>query len=111
MDGTGGLTIGDTCSISAGVQIYTHDSVDWALSGGSAPYSRAPVEIGDCCYIGANTIITKGVTIGDHCVIGAASLVNRSIAPYTVAFGAPCRPAGRVEIDESGEIRLVMERK
>ena len=24
-----GLEIGDTCSISAGVQIYTHDTVEW----------------------------------------------------------------------------------
>ena len=35
LDGTGGgLQIGDYCSISAGVQIYTHDSVAWAVSGG-----------------------------------------------------------------------------
>ena len=27
LDGSGGLTIGDHCSISAGVQIYTHNSV------------------------------------------------------------------------------------
>jgi len=34
LDGSGGLTIGSCCSISAGVQIYTHDSIKWALSGG-----------------------------------------------------------------------------
>src|SRR3954465_12163939 len=34
LDGSGGLEIGDYCSISAGVQIYTHDSVAWATSGG-----------------------------------------------------------------------------
>jgi acetyltransferase-like isoleucine patch superfamily enzyme len=27
LDGTGGLTIGDNCSISTGVQIYSHDTV------------------------------------------------------------------------------------
>jgi acetyltransferase-like isoleucine patch superfamily enzyme len=27
LDGTGGLTIGDHCDISAGVQIYTHSTV------------------------------------------------------------------------------------
>src|SRR3982750_1585315 len=42
LDGSGGLTIGSTCSISAGVHIYTHDTVRWALSGGVAPYERAP---------------------------------------------------------------------
>mgnify|MGYP003351887026 FL=1 len=35
LDGSGGgLTIGDHCSISAGVHIYTHDTVLWAVSGG-----------------------------------------------------------------------------
>jgi carbonic anhydrase/acetyltransferase-like protein (isoleucine patch superfamily) len=35
LDGSGGgLRIGEYCSISAGVQIYTHDTVFWALSGG-----------------------------------------------------------------------------
>jgi len=29
LDGSGGLVIGDNCSISAGVQIYSHDSVNW----------------------------------------------------------------------------------
>src|SRR3990167_6441455 len=34
LDGSGGLAIGSHCSISAGVQIYSHDSVEWAISGG-----------------------------------------------------------------------------
>lgn len=107
LDGSGGLTIGDYCSISAGVHIYTHDTVMWAISGGKAEYERAPVRIGDCCHIGGQTVIAKGVTIGDHCVIGASSFVNRDILPYTVAFGVPCRPAGRVLVDESGNTTLL----
>src|SRR2546423_10331063 len=31
LDGRGGLTIGKYCSISAGVQLYSHDTVKWAL--------------------------------------------------------------------------------
>ena len=34
LDGSGGLSIGAYCSISAGVQIYSHDTVAWATSGG-----------------------------------------------------------------------------
>ena len=99
LDGTGGLEIGSTCSISAGVQIYTHDTVRWALSGGVAEYEHAPVRIGDRCHIGATTVIASGVTIGDHCVIGACSFVNRDVPPFTVAVGAPCRPIGKVVVD------------
>lgn len=99
LDGTGGLEIGDYCSISSGVHIYTHDTVRWAVSGGKAAYEKAPVKIGNCCYIGSQTVITKGVTIGEHSIIGACSLVNRDISPYTLAFGVPCRPRGRVILD------------
>src|SRR5687768_10876088 len=38
LDGSGGLTIGSNCSISAGAQLYTHDSVKWATSGGKESY-------------------------------------------------------------------------
>ena len=39
LDGAASLVIGDHCSISAGVQIYTHDTVKWAVSGGGNPLS------------------------------------------------------------------------
>lgn len=105
LDGSGGLKIGSFCSISAGVQIYSHDTVKWALSGGKAPYERKPVSIGDSCHIGAQAVITKGVIIGAHSVIGSCSFVNCDIPPYTVAFGVPCRPRGRVII-EGDDVRL-----
>lgn len=91
LDGSGGLVIGDNCSISAGVQIYTHDTVKWATSGGVAQPERAPVCIGSNCYIGPNTIVGKGVTIGVGCVIGANSLVNRDVPDGMKAWGTPVR--------------------
>jgi len=96
LDGTGGLTIGSHCSISAGVQIYSHDTVAWALSGGNAAYEYAPTAIGSRCFIGSGTIITKGVTIGDGCIIGANSLVLESIPAGQKAYGSPCRVVGPV---------------
>lgn len=106
LDGTGGLTIGDHCSISAGVQIYTHDTVKWALSDGQADPERAPVAIGDGCYIGSQTVISKGVRIGDHAVVGACSFVDRDIPAYTVAVGVPCRPIGKVSVGADGSVAL-----
>jgi len=94
LDGSGNLDIGDNCSISAGVQIYSHDSVKWALSGGEAPYERSPTRIGNNCYIGPNVIIAKGITIGDRCLIGANSLVLRNVPADSKAFGTPCRVFG-----------------
>lgn len=91
LDGSGGLEIGSFCSISAGVQIYTHDSVKWAISGGKKSYEYAKTIIEDNCYIGPNTIIQKGVRIGKCSVIGANSFVNKNIPPYSKAFGNPIK--------------------
>lgn len=91
LDGIGGLTIGSNCSISAGVQIYTHDSVQWAITGGVSPYEYASVTIGDNCYIGPNTIIAKGVSIGSGTIVGANSFVNKSLPPNSKAAGSPVR--------------------
>ncbi|SLM30716.1 conserved hypothetical protein [Desulfamplus magnetovallimortis] len=91
LDGSGGLIIGNNCSISAGVQIYTHDSVRWAISGGKDTIEHAPTSIGSQCYIGPNAIIAKGVTIGDNCIIGANSLVVNDISSGKKAFGNPAK--------------------
>lgn len=94
LDGSGGLTIGDNCSISTGVQIYTHDSIEWALSSNNKPLEKAPTVIGNNCYIGPNVVIAKGVTIGDRCVIGANSLVINNIKSDSKAHGSPCKIVG-----------------
>lgn len=103
LDGSGQLSIGSHCSISAGVQIYSHDSIDWAVSGGQAPYQYTKTVIEDNCYIGPNTIIQKGVTIGKGCIIGANSFVNQNIPPHSKAVGSPVRIVGRVMQGECSE--------
>jgi acetyltransferase-like isoleucine patch superfamily enzyme len=94
LDGSGGLEIGDGCTISAGVHVYTHDSIGKTLSGGTAAIERAPTRIGARCYIGPHSVIAKGVTLGEGCVIGAHSLVLADIPPGRRAFGAPCKVVG-----------------
>ncbi len=108
LDGSGGLRIGSNCSISTGVQIYTHDTVKWAVSGGTAEYEYAPVTIGDSCYVGPQTVVAKGVTLGDQSVVGACSFVNRALPARSIAVGIPCRVVGRVEEGANGDVELVM---
>ncbi|MEY9495789.1 acetyltransferase-like isoleucine patch superfamily enzyme [Bradyrhizobium elkanii] len=91
LDGSGGLVIGDYCSISAGVQIYSHHTVAWANSLGSSPIDRRSTRIGSGVYIGPNTVIEMGSEIGDRAVIGAMSLVRSNIPSKARAWGVPAR--------------------
>lgn len=91
LDGSGGLSIGSYCSISAGVQIYSHDTVDWSISMGKKPITRNETIIGDGVYIGPNVVIQKGVSIGNKAIIGAMSFVNRDIPAGEKVLGTPAR--------------------
>ena len=106
LDGSGGLTIGDYCTVSSGVHIYTHDNVHRTLSGGHKPIDRQPVFIGNNVYIAPYAIITKGINIGNYCVIGTGSLVNTNIPDYSIVFGKPGKVVGNVEISENYDIKF-----
>jgi len=49
------------------------------------------VRIGDDVWLGAYTVVLRGVMIGDGCVVGAHSVVTRDLPAGTVAAGAPAR--------------------
>ena len=98
LGGSGGLEIGDYCSIDDGVQIYSHDTVQWAVTMGNAEREIAPTKIGSGVFIGPNSVITKGVTIGDRCVIGAMSLVTQDVPGGTKAWGQPATVRGSVTL-------------
>ncbi len=91
LDGSGGLSIGDNCSISASVQIYSHDTVKWATTGGKEKYEYAATSIGNNCYLAPNTIIAMGVSLGDACVVGANSFVNKSFPAGSKIAGTPAK--------------------
>lgn len=109
LDGSGGLSIGSGCDISAGAQIYSHDTVERVLSEGRREIAHAPVRIEDHCHVGAAAVVLKGVTIGHHSVVGASALVNRDVPPLTIVAGIPARPIGRVELDGEGNVALLYD--
>lgn len=103
LDGSGGrLEIGTHCSVSAGVQIYTHDTVEWALSGGTAGPRRGPVSVGDRCYIGSQCIIALDSEIGTESVVAANSFVNGAFPSRAVLAGTPASVIGSVEFTDDG---------
>ena len=57
----------------------------------------SPITIEDECWIGANTVITAGVTIGKHSVVAAGAVVTKDIPAYSVAVGNPSRVIKRYD--------------
>ena len=106
LDGSGGgIVIGHHCSVSAGVHIYTHDTVHWSLSAGRSTKKEGAVRVGDCTYIGSHSILNVGINVGSHSVIAANCFANHDVPDFTIVAGTPARKIGIVEI-EGDEIKL-----
>ena len=117
LDGSGGLRIGGNCSISAGVQVYTHDSVARRVTDGKQDLKCAPTVIEDSCHVGAQAVIVPGVGVGHHSVIGAHSFLKIDVPPYSLAYGVPATVQGTIrivdgnfEVERSAASRTLEER-
>lgn len=53
--------------------------------------NTAQITIEDDCWIGANAVITAGVTIGKHTVIAGGAVVTKDIPAFSVAAGNPAK--------------------
>jgi acetyltransferase-like isoleucine patch superfamily enzyme len=62
--------------------------------------SKGPTRLGDNVWLGANVVVTGGVTIGERAVIGANSVVTKDVPPRTIAAGVPARVAREIEYRE-----------
>jgi len=89
-----GVKIGKHCNIGGNVRIYDHDF--HALNAeirrgprGCDDCATNPIIIGDDVFIGAQSIILKGVTIGDRAIIGAGSVVTKNVPADSIAAGNP----------------------
>lgn len=81
------ISIGNNVLIGNRVLIY--DS-DWHGISGNI-IKTEPVEIGNNVWIGAGTIILKGVLIGENSIIGAGSVVNKNIPKNSIYAGNPAK--------------------
>ena len=73
------VIIGDNCQMAPNVAIYTAGHPIYPDTRNTAWEYGKEVRIGDNVWIGGNTVICPGVTIGDCCVIGAGSVVTKDI--------------------------------
>ncbi len=110
-NGVGDVVIGDRTRIGLGCVLigpvkvgndimFAQNIVVSGLNHGyrdiEIPPSLQPVEtkqivIEDEVWIGANAVITAGITIGKHSVIAAGSVVTKTVPPYSVVGGNPAK--------------------
>jgi acetyltransferase-like isoleucine patch superfamily enzyme len=98
LDGQGGLEIGDYVDIGAGAHLYTHNTIERALTGHQAPLHRQATRIGNCCFIAPHAIIGPGTTLGDHSFVAAGSYVEGSFPAHSYISGNPAIRVGTVEL-------------
>ncbi len=99
------VEIGAFTMLAHGVQVYDNDShpveaarrerdyliASGRLEGDRPGIGRAPVWIGDHCWLGTNGLVLKGVRIGPGTVVAAGSVVVSDLPPFTLAAGNPAR--------------------
>ena len=85
-----GLEIGDNTVISWNCQFIDDDFHKINYEG--KVESSKIIHIGSHVWIGANSVILKGVSIADGCVIAANSIVTKSVTEQNVLIaGNPAK--------------------
>lgn len=90
------ITIEDNVKIGGGVKIFDTDfhSLDASTRNTKNDLMhkvKSPVLIKESAFIGAYSIILKGVTIGQNSIIGAGSLITKSVPDNQIWAGNPAK--------------------
>jgi acetyltransferase-like isoleucine patch superfamily enzyme len=88
------IEIEDYVKLGGGVKVYDTDfhSLDHEKrmsADDRMNKANAPVKIKKNAFIGAYSIILKGVTIGENAIIGAGSVVTKSVPDNQIWAGNP----------------------
>jgi acetyltransferase-like isoleucine patch superfamily enzyme len=86
------MVLGKDCMLSAGVFLTVsdmHTVVD--LETGERINPSADVRLRDHVWLGARTMVLKGVEIGAGSIIGAGAVVTSSIPANCLAAGVPAK--------------------
>lgn len=91
LDGRGGLTIGNSVSISHRVNLMTgsHDHRSSNFQG-----IFKPISIEDYVWIGVGATVLQGITLGRGAVVCAGAVVTKDVEPYTIVAGVPAKKIG-----------------
>ncbi len=89
------ITIGDYCNFGGNTFLWDTDfhPIDYKERRihNVEKIATASISIGNDVFIGANSIILKGVNVGDRAVIGAGSVVVKDVPADEIWAGNPAR--------------------
>lgn len=87
------ITLGDNLLMGPDVKMFsTNHGMKLETPMTFQDSLEADIIIGNDCWIGANSIILKGVTIPDGCIVAAGSVVTKSLeVPYAIYGGIPAK--------------------
>lgn len=104
----GPIEIGDRVNISQNVVLIGLDHIYNDINKGiiEQGVTTAKITIGSDTIIGANTVILSGKTIGEHCFIGAGSVVTRDIPSYSICVGNPAKIIKQYDFDKQEWIKV-----
>ncbi|MBP3692408.1 MAG: acyltransferase [Clostridia bacterium] len=89
------ITIENDVMIGSGCCIYDTDfhslQFEHRMNKPDMHIKTKPVKICKGAFIGARSIILKGVTIGENSVIGAGSIVTKNVPENEIWAGNPAR--------------------
>lgn len=90
----GPVTVGHNVMLAQNIVLsgLNHTYTDIAKSIAEQPVTTDPISIEDEVWIGANSVITAGVTVGKHSVVAGGSVVTKSVPAYTIVAGNPAKP-------------------
>lgn len=86
LDGRGGLTIGDSCSLAMWSIVYTASHY---ANSDSFQYYTKKTEIGNCCWICARSIVLPGSKLLDRTIISAGSVFKGESEESGIYCGNP----------------------
>jgi len=97
LDGRAPLGIGKHVDIASSVMIYNseHD-----INSEDFRAIEAPVEIGDCVFIGPRAIILPGVKIGKGAVVAAGAVVTKDVPELAIVGGVPAEVIGERKLKD-----------
>ena len=102
INATTSITIGDNTIIGSGCLITDTDSHPIKAADRLRPdwpslTKSKPIVIGKNVFIGARSIVMKGVTIGDGAVVGAGSVVTKDVPANAIVAGNPAKIVKMIE--------------